>query len=68
MKRPLRLLTAALVMALVLAACGEKQNKLTAAGAPAQSLSLMLDWFPNADHVGIYTARSEERRVGKECA
>ena len=59
MKRPLRLLTAALVMALVLAACGEKQNKLTAAGAPAQSLSLMLDWFPNADHVGIYRALSE---------
>jgi putative hydroxymethylpyrimidine transport system substrate-binding protein len=59
MKRPLRLLAAALVAALLLAACGSKQDKLTAAGVPAQSLSLMLDWFPNADHVGIYRALSE---------
>ena len=26
---------------------------------PSQSLSLMLDWFPNADHVGLYQALAE---------
>jgi putative hydroxymethylpyrimidine transport system substrate-binding protein len=52
-------LLAALVAAVALAACGEKHDKLTAAGTPVQQLSLMLDWFPNADHVGIYHAVSE---------
>ncbi len=59
MKRTIRLLAAALATALLLAACGEKQDKLTAAGAPQQSLTLMLDWFPNADHVGLYTAQAD---------
>ena len=59
MSSTIRLLAAALATALVLAACGEHQNKLTAAGAPQQSLSLMLDWFPNADHVGLYTAMAD---------
>ena len=59
MSSTIRLLAAALATALVLAACGEHQNKLTAAGAPQQSLSLMLDWFPNADHVGLYTALAD---------
>jgi putative hydroxymethylpyrimidine transport system substrate-binding protein len=49
----------ALVAALALAACGEMKDKLTAAGAPSQSVSLMLDWFPNADHVGLYRALAE---------
>lgn len=59
MKRTIRLLAAALATALLLAACGEKQDKLTAAGTPQQSLTLMLDWFPNADHVGLYTAQAD---------
>ena len=59
MSSTIRLLAAALATALVLAACGEHQNKLSAAGAPQQSLSLMLDWFPNADHVGLYTALAD---------
>jgi putative hydroxymethylpyrimidine transport system substrate-binding protein len=59
MKRTIRLLAVALATALLLAACGEKQDKLTAAGAPPQSLTLMLDWFPNADHVGLYTAQAD---------
>jgi len=59
MKAHLRLLVAALAAALLLAACGEKHDKLTAAGASAQQLSLMLDWFPNADHVGLYRALAE---------
>ncbi len=46
----------ALVAALALAGCGEKKETTTPANGSAQPLSLMLDWFPNADHVGIYQA------------
>jgi putative hydroxymethylpyrimidine transport system substrate-binding protein len=53
MKRLLILLP---VLCLLLAACGEKQENVTPTSANAQSLTLMLDWFPNADHVGIYQA------------
>jgi putative hydroxymethylpyrimidine transport system substrate-binding protein len=35
-----------------LAACGEKHDQLGA--GTAQSLTVMLDWVPNADHVGLY--------------
>jgi putative hydroxymethylpyrimidine transport system substrate-binding protein len=39
---------------LALAACGSKQD---AVSAPAtKSFSVMLDWFPNADHAPLYTA------------
>jgi putative hydroxymethylpyrimidine transport system substrate-binding protein len=55
MKRTLTL-AGVLAAALALAACGEVKDKLTASGSPAQSLTLMLDWFPNADHVGLYQA------------
>jgi putative hydroxymethylpyrimidine transport system substrate-binding protein len=53
MKRLVILLPA---LSLLLAACGEKKEGLTPTSANAQSLTLMLDWFPNADHVGIYQA------------
>jgi putative hydroxymethylpyrimidine transport system substrate-binding protein len=43
---------------LLLAACGEKKEAVTPAGGSTQSVSLMLDWFPNADHVGIYQAQA----------
>ena len=49
----------ALLAAGALAACGEKKETVAAARSPAQSLTLMLDWFPNADHVGIYQALAE---------
>ena len=49
----------AVVTALVLAGCGEKQETVTGAASSAQQLTLMLDWFPNADHVGIYQALAE---------
>ena len=55
MKRALAL--GALVLAL--AGCGEKHEAVTPSGARAQSLTLMLDWVPNADHVGIYQALAE---------
>jgi putative hydroxymethylpyrimidine transport system substrate-binding protein len=58
MKRILAV-TAALLLTLGLAACGEKQESITATSSSAQSVNLMLDWLPNADHVGIYQAQAE---------
>jgi putative hydroxymethylpyrimidine transport system substrate-binding protein len=57
--RRLFVAAAAAATVLALAACGEKTETLTAANGSSQSLSLMLDWFPNADHVGIYQALAE---------
>jgi putative hydroxymethylpyrimidine transport system substrate-binding protein len=54
-----RLLPALALLPLVLAACGEKQENITPSVSSAQSLTLMLDWFPNADHVGVYQALAE---------
>ncbi len=53
------LLACALAAALALAACGEKQDVLTPTASKAQTLNLMLDWLPNADHVGIYDAQAK---------
>jgi putative hydroxymethylpyrimidine transport system substrate-binding protein len=47
------------LVSLVLAGCGEKKEAITPASSAQQSLTLMLDWFPNADHVGIYQALAE---------
>jgi putative hydroxymethylpyrimidine transport system substrate-binding protein len=47
------------LLSLALAACGEKQESVSPSSSGSQSLTLMLDWFPNADHVGIYQAQSE---------
>ena len=50
--------------ALLLAACGERKEPTA---APAQQpLRLMLDYFPNADHAGLYAAQAtgEFRRAG----
>ena len=65
MKRILMLM-AVLAAAWVLAACGEKKETLSASSGSLQPFSLMLDWFPNADHVGIYQALAEGdfRQVG----
>ena len=56
---------AALTAVLVLAAgCGEKKERT---GAPApEPFELVLDYFPNADHAGIYAARArgEFAKVG----
>jgi putative hydroxymethylpyrimidine transport system substrate-binding protein len=49
-----RLLLLALVLAL--AACGEKDDALEPSGS--KSIELMLDYFPNADHAGIYAAQA----------
>ncbi len=47
---------AALLLALLATGCGEKEDVLEP-GEP-QPLSLMLDYFPNADHAGIYAAQA----------
>jgi putative hydroxymethylpyrimidine transport system substrate-binding protein len=39
---------------LALAACGAKQDVTTA--ATTKPFTVMLDWFPNADHAALYTA------------
>jgi putative hydroxymethylpyrimidine transport system substrate-binding protein len=57
--KPLRIpalaaLVALLALALGLAACGEKSEDGT---TEAQPLSLTLDFYPNADHAGIYMAQ-----------
>jgi putative hydroxymethylpyrimidine transport system substrate-binding protein len=57
MRRLLLLLTA-LAAAMALAACGEKKDAVAPAASSAQPVSMMLDWFPNADHVGLYRALS----------
>ncbi|MEJ7750652.1 MAG: ABC transporter substrate-binding protein [Thermoleophilaceae bacterium] len=45
-----------LTCALSLAACGEKNDALGPDGT--RELELMLDYFPNADHAGIYAAEA----------
>jgi putative hydroxymethylpyrimidine transport system substrate-binding protein len=50
---------AAAALTLALSACGEKKDALTASPGSAQSVTVMLDWFPNADHVGLYQALAE---------
>jgi putative hydroxymethylpyrimidine transport system substrate-binding protein len=44
------------LLCLALAACGTKHESITPARGSTQSLTMMLDWFPNADHVGVYQA------------
>jgi putative hydroxymethylpyrimidine transport system substrate-binding protein len=58
-KKICRLVPLALVLGLVLAACGEVKNTITPRAGSANQLTLMLDYFPNADHVGIYAAQAD---------
>ena len=62
---PLSLL---IVSVLALAACGEKKDPTGTPGA--QKLTLMLDFFPNADHTGIYEAKAagEFEKAGLDVA
>ena len=59
MKRMTVLIVAVLVLAASVAGCGEKTEAVAGAPGSTQNLTLMLDWFPNADHVGIYQALAE---------
>ncbi|MBV9424500.1 MAG: ABC transporter substrate-binding protein [Solirubrobacterales bacterium] len=57
--RPLTVVASVILLSFALAACGEKKAVLTASPSHNLPLTLMLDWFPNADHVGIYQALAE---------
>jgi putative hydroxymethylpyrimidine transport system substrate-binding protein len=48
-----------LIAALALTACGEKSEPEAGAvgGGAGEPLRVMLDYFPNADHAGIYAAK-----------
>jgi putative hydroxymethylpyrimidine transport system substrate-binding protein len=46
----------ALLAALALTACGEKKDVIQPQGS--KRVELMLDYFPNADHAGIYAAQA----------
>ena len=54
MTRPL---LAALALLLVTTGCGEKKEVLEPKGS--KQLELLLDFFPNADHAGIYAAQAD---------
>lgn len=63
-RAPLLLLTLAAAAALTLGACGERTERVTPAST--EPLRIVLDYFPNADHAGLYAAIAdgEFRRAG----
>ena len=56
MRKLLPLAAALLLGLVVLAGCGEKEDVLEPGGS--KRVELMLDYFPNADHAGIYAAQA----------
>ena len=46
-----------LFCAAALTACGEKEEPSSGAGGSTEPLRVMLDYFPNADHAGLYAAQ-----------
>jgi putative hydroxymethylpyrimidine transport system substrate-binding protein len=60
MTRLLTLACTCLALGLGLAACGEKEEPAGGGGASGGApLRVMLDYFPNADHAGLYAAQGE---------
>lgn len=49
---------AVLACLMLLAGCGEKERSAGGAGGAKDRLRLVLDYFPNADHAGIYAAQA----------
>jgi putative hydroxymethylpyrimidine transport system substrate-binding protein len=56
----------ALALLLVLAGCGEKEEPSGSGSTKTEPFTVMLDYFPNADHAGIYAAQAsgEYERAG----
>jgi putative hydroxymethylpyrimidine transport system substrate-binding protein len=56
----------ALLLAVILSACGAKRDVTSATST--KPFSVMLDWFPNADHAALYAAIADGdfRTVGLE--
>lgn len=58
LRRPALFLTAVLAT-LGLAACGEKSEQNAATTPPRAQLSVLLDFFPNANHAGFFAAQGD---------
>ncbi len=63
--RPFLLIACLGLVALLAGACGERTDP-TGASPRLQPFTVVLDYFPNADHAGLYAAqaRGDFRRVG----
>ena len=61
-----RLVLLLALLAAVVAGCGEKSDAPSAGSGTTEKLTVMLDWFPNADHAGLYAAQAsgEYERAG----
>ncbi len=56
-RRPTIFALLGLALALVLAGCGEKDES-GSGGGKIERFNIVLDYFPNADHAGIYAAQA----------